>query len=113
MIDRLREGSPGVAILTATYPEQWVLEGLGPRTREKISSGMRQLNEAIRQVAASRMVPCLDVVEHPGIADPANFEADGIHPSPEGHRHVAAGFGQALGQYFSITNSKPKRTQRR
>lgn len=113
-IDRLRSGSPGVLIVTATYPEQWVLEGLGPRTRMKIRAGMEELNEMIRAVSVSRMVPCLDVIDHPGISDPLNYEPDGIHPSPEGHRQAAEGFGTALGQYFSIhkANSR-KRRQRR
>jgi lysophospholipase L1-like esterase len=113
-IDRLRSGSPGVLIVTATYPEQWVLEGLGPRTRMKIRAGMEELNEMIRAVSVSRMVPCLDVIDHPGIGDPLNYEPDGIHPSPEGHRQAAEGFGTALGQYFSIhkANSR-KRRQRR
>jgi len=111
IIDRLRQGSPGVAIVTATYPEQWVLEGFGPRTRAKINTGMSSLNQTIREVSASRMVPCLDVVDHPGIGDPLNYEPDGIHPSAEGHRHAASEFGQALDRYFSIrkTNSRRRR----
>jgi lysophospholipase L1-like esterase len=107
MIDRLRERAPRVAILTATYPEEWRLEGLGPRTREKIRVGIRGVNEVTRQVSDSRRVRCIDVVDHPGIADPANYENDGLHPSAEGHRHAATEFSLELSRY--ILNRSPYR----
>jgi len=109
MLDRLRRALPGVAILTATYPEGWRLEGIGPRTQERIKDGMRDLNLAIREVSASRVVPCLETVDHPGIQDPANFEPDGLHPSPAGHRHAASEFQRALAKSFSIQTTSPRR----
>jgi lysophospholipase L1-like esterase len=109
IIDRLRKGSPDLTVVTATYPEQWTLEGSGPRTRDKIATGMKRLNEVTRQVSAERSVVCLDVVDHPAIADPANYEADGLHPSVEGHRYAAAEFSQTVNRQFS----KPDQDQRR
>lgn len=110
MLDRLRRALPEAAIITATYPEGWRLEGIGPRTQARIKSGMADLNLAIREVSAKRAVPCLDVVDHPGLEDPANFEPDGLHPSPAGHQHAAAEFRRALGTNFSIDTTR--RTQR-
>ncbi|MBK5232422.1 MAG: SGNH/GDSL hydrolase family protein [Thermoleophilia bacterium] len=102
MLDRLRRALPDAAILTATYPVGWCLEGIGPRTQARIHSGMTDLNLAIRDVSAALSVPCLDVVDHPGIGDPGNFESDGLHPSPAGHRHAAAEFRRAIAINFQI-----------
>lgn len=109
MLDRLRRALPGAAILTATYPEAWRLEGIGPRTQARIKSGMRDLNMAIRKVSDDRFVPCLETVDHPGVGDPSNFEADGLHPSPAGHARAAAEFGNALGRNFSIQTNTIRR----
>lgn len=107
IIDRLRRSIPGVTILAATYPEGWSFEGAGPRTAARIRSGMRELNRAIFRVTASRGVACLDVIDHPGIDDPENFEPDGLHPSALGHRQAAAEFRRAVAAQL------PPRTRRR
>lgn len=112
MLDRLRRALPGVSILTATYPEGWQLEGIGPRTQARIKLSMGELNRVIREVSAAREVPCLDVVDHPGLDDPANFEPDGLHPSAAGHRHAATEFRRAIIGNFSIqTKSRRKQTE--
>ncbi|MDQ2621860.1 MAG: SGNH/GDSL hydrolase family protein [Actinomycetota bacterium] len=102
MLDRLRRTLPEAAIVTATYPVGWKLEGIGPRTRTRIHSGMTDLNRAIRQVSSGRGVPCLDVVDHPGLGDPGNFEPDGLHPSAAGHRHAATEFLGMVATSFQI-----------
>ena len=96
MLDRLMDARPGATVLTSTYPEQWQLKGVGPRTRSRMQTGMAGLNEAIRSVAASRAVPCLDVVDHPAIQDPSNYQADGLHPSAAGHRQAANELRKAI-----------------
>jgi lysophospholipase L1-like esterase len=102
ILDRLRETLPGAAILTATSPEGWRFMELGPRTRARIEDGIRRANEVTREVAARRSVPCLDVVDHPGLADPANFSPDGLHPSAAGHERAAWELGQVLRAEFGI-----------
>lgn len=102
MLDRLRRALPEAAILTATYPVGWRLEGIGPRTQARIHAGMTELNHAIRDVSAVRSVPCLDVVDHPGIGDSQNFESDGLHPSSAGHRSAAAEFRRTIEAEFRI-----------
>lgn len=96
MLDRLKNGIAGVRILTATYPESTQIEGVGPRTEDRIRAGMVGLNQAIRSVSASRGVYCLDVIDHPGIRDPGNYETDRLHPSSAGHIHAAKEFRKAL-----------------
>ncbi len=106
MIDRLERALPDVTILAATYPEGWSFEGAGPRTAARIQAGMRELNRAIFKVTASRDVTCLDVIDHPGIDEPENFESDGLHPSALGHRHAATEFRQAVENHFPNRNRK-------
>ena len=84
-------------MVTATAPERWDFLELGPRTRARLERGLVEFNRATRAVAADFDVPCLDVADHPGIAEPANFVADGLHPSARGHRQAAAGFAHLLG----------------
>ena len=102
ILDRLRSALPGAAILTATSPEGWRFMELGPRTRARVTSGIRKANALTRAVAAERGVPCLDVVDHPGLAEPVNFSSDGLHPSSVGHRRAAAEFAEVLRDEFGI-----------
>jgi lysophospholipase L1-like esterase len=102
ILDRLRSALPGAAILTATSPEGWRFMDLGPRTQARVTSGIRHANALTRAAAAARGIPCLDVVDHPGLADPANFSSDGLHPSAIGHRRAAAEFADVLRAEFGI-----------
>ena len=102
IFDRLTAALPRVAILTATTPERWQFLDLRPRTRERIVSGLAELNDATRRVAASRSLPVLEVVGHPGLDDPENFLDDGLHPSPRGHARAALELARALRTHFGI-----------
>jgi lysophospholipase L1-like esterase len=75
---------------------------LRPRTRARVTDGIRRVNEATRAISARRGVPCLDVVDHPGLADAANFSPDGLHPSPAGHERAAWELTQVLRAEFGI-----------
>ena len=97
LFSRLRRASSTLVVVTATAPERWDFLELGPRTWARLERGLVEFNRATRAVAADFDVPCLDVADHPGIAEPANFVADGLHPSARGHRQAAAGFAQLLG----------------
>jgi phosphatidylinositol alpha 1,6-mannosyltransferase len=102
ILDRLRGALPGGAILTATSPESWRFMELGPRTRARVTDGLGRVNGATRAIAAGRGIPCLDVVDHPGLADRANFSADGLHPSPSGHERAAWELARVLHDEFGI-----------
>jgi lysophospholipase L1-like esterase len=97
VVRRLREALPTVLIVTATAPERWDFLELGPRTRRRVERGIARFNAATRTVAEAHDLPCLEVATHPGLADAENFVADGLHPSPLGHRRAAIGFSQLLG----------------
>ena len=113
ILDRLREGIPGVAILTATSPESWRFMELGPRTRARVTDGIRRVNEATRAISARRGVPCLDVVGHPGLDDAQNFSADGLHPSPAGHERAARELALTLRNELGIGIEVPPTPLRR
>jgi lysophospholipase L1-like esterase len=101
-VDRLRTGNPGVRVLTATSPESWRFLELRKRTRARVMRGLRAVNDATREVARERGIPCLDVVDHPGLDDPQNFSSDGLHPSPSGHARAAYDFARAIHSFFGI-----------
>ena len=94
--DALREAVPGTLLITATVPERWRLRGLRPRTRERVSRGITELNCGIRLLAADRDLPCLDVAAHPGLNDATNYCEDGLHASALGHARTAEGFVRLL-----------------
>lgn len=99
---RLRRANPAVRIVTATAPDRWDFLGLGPRTSARLASSIAELNRATRAVARVHRVACVDVAGHPGLSDPENFSADGLHPSPLGHQRAAHGFARALHEHFGI-----------
>jgi lysophospholipase L1-like esterase len=104
-LDRLCAGVPGARILTATSPETWRFLELRSRTRARVVRGIRAVNEATRTVARERGVPCLEVVGHPGLDEPENFSADGLHPSRRGHARAAVEFARAIESSFGLESS--------
>jgi lysophospholipase L1-like esterase len=102
ILERLREGVPEAAILTATAPESWQFMELRPRTKARLVKALSDLNAVTRTVAARHGVPCLNVASHPGLADRANFSADGVHPSPLGHERAVTEISLSLRAHFGI-----------
>jgi lysophospholipase L1-like esterase len=102
---RLRAAVPGIRIVTATSPERWDFLELGPRTRERVERGIATFNDVTRRQAAAFDVPCLEVSGHAGLSEPKNFSADGLHPSPVGHRRAARGFALLLRERYGIETS--------
>jgi lysophospholipase L1-like esterase len=100
IFDQFLTAMPDPLLLTATVPERWVFLGLGPRTARRVEEGIRRLNEQIREIAGRHAVPCLEVVGHPGLDDPENFNPDGLHPSPLGHARAAREFERLLAAHL-------------
>ena len=95
--DALRNGLPGAALLTATYPAI-APAALRPRTRERIERGLGELNSIIRAAAERAGIGCVELAGHPGQGDRGNYAEDGIHPSPAGHRQAAAVLGLRIAE---------------
>ena len=97
IVRRLRAALPAVRIATATAPEQWSFLELGPRTQARLERGTARFNAVTRTIAETHGLDLLEVADHPGLGEPANFVSDGLHPSADGHRQAAAGFARRLG----------------
>jgi lysophospholipase L1-like esterase len=102
ILARLRDGAPDAAILTATAPESWHFMELRPRTKARLVRALSDLNAVTRTVAARHRVPCLNVAGHPGLTDRANFSADGLHPSAQGHERATQEIALSLRAHFGI-----------
>jgi lysophospholipase L1-like esterase len=99
---RLNDAVPEAAILTATAPESWHFMELRPRTKARLVKALSDLNSVTRTVAARHRVPCLNVAGHPGLTDRANFSADGLHPSAQGHERAVQEIAFSLRAHFGI-----------
>ncbi len=93
---RLQAAAPAATIVTSTSPEHWSFLELGPRTKRRVTRGIEQINAATRRIAADHEIPCLEVVDNPGLAEPENFGDDGLHPSPQGHAEAADCFMELI-----------------
>lgn len=96
ILTSLRGDLPDAFLLVSTYPSGWWLPGVGPRTRARIDSGIREVNRSILDISAAHSVPCMDVAAHPGARDPGNIDGDGLHPSELGHHQAAREFIGAI-----------------
>lgn len=92
----LERASTGVKILTATTPERWGHPELSPRLAEHLRRGVQKLNRATRGLAAAYGITCVEIADHPGLAEAENFATDGFHPSEAGHALAALEFIGAL-----------------
>jgi lysophospholipase L1-like esterase len=92
----LERASTGVTILTATTPERWGHPELSPRLAERLQRGVQKINRATRELAAAYGITCVEIADHPGLAEAENFAADGLHPSEAGHALAALEFIGAL-----------------
>jgi lysophospholipase L1-like esterase len=102
ILRQLGDAVPEAAILTATAPESWHFMELRPRTKARLVKALSDLNGVTRAVAARHHVPCLNVAGHPGLTDRANFSADGLHPSAQGHERAAQEIALSLRAHFGI-----------
>jgi lysophospholipase L1-like esterase len=98
----LRRALPGVHVVTATAPERWDFLPLGPRTRARMEAALVRMNHATRALADANDAAVLDVAGHPGLSLPENFQGDGLHPSPLGHRRAAEAFCELISDRFQI-----------
>jgi lysophospholipase L1-like esterase len=107
ILERLTEALPGAAVVTGTAPESWQFMDLRPRTRKRLCDATAALNAATVRIAAEHDVFCLPVAGHEELEDPANYAADGLHASVQGHRLIARETGRFLHEQFGIALGTP------
>lgn len=93
---------PTLRVVTATAPERWDFLEVGPRTRARLEAGLVRMNGMTRALAAAHGAAVLDVAGHPGLSLAENFDGDGLHPSPLGHRRAAKAFGELIAKRFEL-----------
>lgn len=96
VMGRLARVRPAPLVVCATYPEAGRFLDLGPRTRRRVSRGLDQVNEAVRTAADRYGAICLEWEGRDREAGRGHYAADGLHPSPLGHRRAAGAFTRAL-----------------
>jgi lysophospholipase L1-like esterase len=102
MLATLRAQLPDAALVTATYPDVSRFFPLRPRSRVRVATGIRGVNEAIRRLARRHGAVCLEFAGHPGRGERENFAPDGFHPSPTGHSKAAVAFALGLRDQLGI-----------
>ncbi|MEV4319525.1 SGNH/GDSL hydrolase family protein [Actinocrispum sp. NPDC049592] len=80
---------PDTVVFTSTYPRIPRLEAMPRAFRELMTARFFEANECVRELAAATGVLCLDIARSPSWDRPVMWSADGLHPSPDGHRVFA------------------------
>ncbi len=83
-------------VVCATYPEAGRHLDMRPRTRRRVTRGLERVNAAIRAAAERHGAICLEWEGRDREADRGHYAADGLHPSPRGHRRAAEDFTRTL-----------------
>ncbi len=96
VLGRLARLRPAPLIVCATYPEAGRFVDLRPRTRRRVSRGLDAVNDAMRAAAGRHGAVCLEWEGRDREAGRTHYAADGLHPSPLGHRRTADAFTRAL-----------------
>ncbi len=87
-LEALRARLPAERVLVLTYPP-FVHLPYRPRSKLRVLDAMRRLNDEVRASARRSGAQLVDLERHPRATLPDGVCADGIHPSPIGHRRIA------------------------
>lgn len=90
--------SAGAAVVTARYHDHGEVFRLPGPLHRVLKRRIELVNEAIDAIVKRHRVQCLDLHLLPGAYDVAAWSVDRLHPSELGHRMLARGFGQRLGE---------------
>jgi lysophospholipase L1-like esterase len=76
-------------VLTASYPDIPGNLDVPERFRRLLRDRFAEANASLRRATSAAGALCLDIAALPVWREPALWSADGLHPSPAGHRHFA------------------------
>jgi lysophospholipase L1-like esterase len=96
-------GGSDTVVFTATYPDIPFNLPLPASFRQLLRARFDTANECLRAATARAGAVCLDVADEPTWMDPGVWSADGIHPSPPGHRR----FAEAMAALVSVATGMP------
>jgi lysophospholipase L1-like esterase len=80
---------PDTVVFTSTYPRIPRLDAMPRAFRDLMTARFVEANECVRDLATAAGVLCLDIARSPSWDRPIMWSADGLHPSPDGHRVFA------------------------
>jgi lysophospholipase L1-like esterase len=83
-------------VFTATYADIPGNLPLPETFRRLLRTRFAAANEALAEITRASGALCLDVTTPSQWSDPAFWAADGLHPSPLGHKHFAGGVAELL-----------------
>jgi lysophospholipase L1-like esterase len=83
-------------VFTATYADIPRNLPLPESFRRLLRTRFAAANETLAEITRATGTLCLDVTTPPRWSDPAWWAADGLHPSPLGHKHFAADIAELL-----------------
>ncbi|WP_018685829.1 SGNH/GDSL hydrolase family protein [Actinokineospora enzanensis] len=87
----------GARVFTISWPDiPGKLPGLTEENRRALRVRFAAANAFMDRLTAELGVRCYDMIDTPLTRDPAMWGPDGMHPSPAGHRAIAAGFAALL-----------------
>ena len=83
-------------VFTATYADIPGNLPVPDAFRTLLRRRFAEANEALTEISRAHGALCVDVATPPQWSDPAFWSADGLHPSPLGHRHFAESVADLL-----------------
>jgi lysophospholipase L1-like esterase len=89
-------------VFTATYADIPANLPLPETFRALLRRRFAAANETLIEVTRATGALCLDVTASPAWSDPAVWAADGLHPSPLGHRRFAESVAGLLEQFADV-----------
>lgn len=103
MVDEL--AGCGATVLIARWHDPGAVLGVPVRLRRALALRLAQVNEAVDAAvkgggtpAGRRTILSLDLGRVPELTNPGAWAADGVHPSPAGHRAIARSAGAVLSE---------------
>lgn len=88
----------GARVFTITWPDiPGKLPGLAAARRDALRERFAAANDYLTKLCAELGVLVYDLSGAPVTRDPAMWAPDGMHPSPAGHRTIAADLAALLG----------------
>lgn len=88
----------GARVFTITWPDiPGKLPGLAEDKRRALRTRFAEANDFMDKLTAELGVIAYDMVDAPVTRDPGMWAPDGMHPSPAGHRVIAAELATLLG----------------
>lgn len=88
----------GATVLTVRFHDHSQVFWLPGSLRRALCARIGDLNDVTDSIVARHRIGYLDLHELPGGYDRATWSVDRLHPSELGHRLLAHGFGELLGE---------------